>query len=867
MNSFFGPGINLRARPRTVRNTRAQWISTSLVVLSGVCVVSSALAENVQFNSDFLSEDSRNLDLSAYQKGNPVLAGQYRADVTVNGKVVTRQDIQISADPEGGDPAVCFNRGFLELLGVDISKLSPEATQRLQSGKQCQALPDLIDGATAVFSPSDQQLDISIAQVAMRRNARGYVSPELWDSGVTAGILSYNFNASRLKTPTGDTDTAYMGLNTGFNIGEWRLRHDGTLNWQQQTGASYQRIATYAQHDVTALKSQLTLGESNTSGEIFDTLSFTGVQLATDDRMLPETLRGYAPVVRGIARTNARVSVRQNGNLVFETTVAPGAFVIDDLYATGYGGDLSVTVFEADGTQQNFIVPYASVTQLLRPGTSRFSTTLGRTRNNFGTSPRPLFQGTYQQGLSNVVTGYAGAQTSEDYLNVLVGSAFGTAMGALAVDVSQAQTNLKAGSSQGQSLRLSYSKNILSTGSNFSVGAYRFSSSGYLDFASAMQLLDAEQSGLDNSSLSRPRSRLSLTADQRVGENSRLWFTGFTQNYWNQAGTDVQYQLGYNTQFGKVTYGLSANRTRIGVGDMQNSLSLSVTMPLDFGAKRGFSPQLQMRLDRNPDGKYNESATYSDVAGVDREYSYGATVTHDGTGRTNSTAVNGQYTGSKSTLGASLSHGDGYDSVLLSASGSVVAHPNGVTFTSARGETMAVVSAPGAEGAKVVGYPGLKLDSQGNAVVPYLRPYELNEVAIDPLGTSMNVELEETSQQVAPRAGAVVSLKYGTNTGAAVLVNVTSAEGLSLPFGAGVEDESGSSVGIVGQGGQLYARVKEGTRRLRVKWGEGPDQQCSLGLPAIKNDGKQLQQMDAVCSPTTNNTGIKPSGAASEIKP
>lgn len=853
MKSFFGPGVYLRVRPRLVRNTRLQWVLKSLVVVSGTFVAGGVLAQDVQFNSDFLPEDSRSLDLAAYQKGNPVLAGQYRADVIVNGKVVTRQDIQIRADKDGSNPTVCFSRGFLELLGVDISKLSPESAQRLESGEQCLALPDLVEGATATFSPSTQQLDISIAQVAMRRSARGYVSPELWDSGVTAGILSYNFNTSSLKTPTGNQNTAYLGLNTGLNIGEWRLRHDGTLNWQQQRGASYQRIATYAQRDITSLKSQLTVGEANTSGEIFDTLSFTGVQLATDDRMLPETLRGYAPVVRGIARTNARVAIRQNGNLLFETTVAPGAFVIDDLYATGYGGDLSVTVYEADGTQQSFIVPYASVTQLLRPGTSRFSTVIGQTRSAFNTPQRPVVQGTYQRGLNNTFTGYGGMQSSDNYLNVLVGSAFGTPMGALAVDISQAQTQLKAGASQGQSVRLSYSKNILSTGSNFSVGAYRFSSSGYLDFASAMQLLDAEQAGLDSSTLSRPRSRLSLTADQRVGEHGRLWFSGFTQNYWNQAGTDVQYQLGYNTQVGKVTYGVSANRTRIGVGDMQNSVSLSVSMPLDFGAKSGFSPQLQLRMDRTPDGKYNESATYSDVAGTDREYNYSATATHDGAGRTNSTAVSGQYIGSKSTLGASLSHGDGYDSVLLSASGSVVAHPNGVTFTSARGDTMAVVSAPGAEGAKVVGYPGLKLDSQGNAVVPYLRPYELNEVAIDPIGTSLNVELEETSQQVAPRSGAVVLLKYGTNTGQAVLVNVTAGEGVSLPFGAGVVDESGSSVGTVGQGGQLYARVKEGTRRLLVKWGEHPDQQCSLELPAIKNDGQQLQQLEATCSAAKKN--------------
>ncbi|MCT6957964.1 fimbria/pilus outer membrane usher protein, partial [Salmonella enterica] len=84
--------------------------------------------------------------------------------------------------------------------------------------------------------------------------------------------------------------------------------------------------------------------------------------------MLPDSMRGYAPTVRGVAETNAKVTVRQNGVVLYETTVAPGPFTISDLYATGYGGDLAVTVTEADGRVRSFAVPYASVPQLLRPG-------------------------------------------------------------------------------------------------------------------------------------------------------------------------------------------------------------------------------------------------------------------------------------------------------------------------------------------------------------------------------------------------------------------------------------------------------------------------------------------------------------------
>lgn len=83
-------------------------------------------------------------------------------------------------------------------------------------------------------------------------------------------------------------------------------------------------------------------------------------------------------MIRGVALTNARVTVTQNGSRLDETTVAPGAFEIDDQYATGYGGNLLETITEADGSQRSFTVPYASVVQLLRPGVSRLNFVLGQ---------------------------------------------------------------------------------------------------------------------------------------------------------------------------------------------------------------------------------------------------------------------------------------------------------------------------------------------------------------------------------------------------------------------------------------------------------------------------------------------------------
>ncbi|WP_211629356.1 fimbria/pilus outer membrane usher protein, partial [Paraburkholderia nemoris] len=172
-----------------------------------------------------------------------------------------------------------------------------------------------------------------------------------------------------------------------------------------------------------AWASQLTIGEGYTTGELFTSTAFRGVRLATDDRMLPDSLRGYAPTVRGIATSNAKVTISQNGVTIYQTTVAPGAFEINDLYPTGYGGDLNVSVTEADGSVHTFSVPYAAVPLSLRPGVNRYSLTAGTVRTP-GVSGNPAFaQGTWQHGFTNLFTGYAGVNAAQGYGAVMAGGA------------------------------------------------------------------------------------------------------------------------------------------------------------------------------------------------------------------------------------------------------------------------------------------------------------------------------------------------------------------------------------------------------------------------------------------------------------
>ncbi|MFP3541188.1 fimbria/pilus outer membrane usher protein, partial [Pseudomonas sp. SIMBA_044] len=82
----------------------------------------------------------------------------------------------------------------------------------------------------------------------------------------------------------------YLGINAGANLGAWHFRHNGSYSWSTQGSAQYQSLNTYLQRDIPRLSAQLTIGESYTSGDLFDSVGFRGVRLATDDRMLPDSL-------------------------------------------------------------------------------------------------------------------------------------------------------------------------------------------------------------------------------------------------------------------------------------------------------------------------------------------------------------------------------------------------------------------------------------------------------------------------------------------------------------------------------------------------------------------------------------------------
>ncbi len=799
-----------------------------------------------EFNPVFFQAGGgRTADLSRYSRGNPIEPGTFRYTLHLNGVAMGNQDVTVLPGQDGGKPTLCHAPALVKLWGVDLGKL-PEPSLARASLEQdaCFDAPRFIPGFAAHVDTAELALDVTVPQAYLSgRMHRGYVDPSQWSRGVTAGFVNYSVSAFQNHPQGGSGSSQVFGaLNSGLNLGDWRLRHNGTFNWSDRktdAGPRFKSVSTYAQRDVTSLNSQLVVGQYFTRGELFESVPYTGIELSSDDRMLPETQRGFAPIIRGVAETNAKISVRQGDHVVYETTVPPGPFAIDDLFNTGYAGDLEVKVTEADGRVKNFIVPYAAVPQMLRPGQGRYSVVAGEYRSDTLSSKPAFAQATYQRGLSNHLTAYAGTILSKDYQAFQGGVAVGTPIGALAADATLSQARDlpvgpfgSRGSTDGYSYRLTYSRVFDATRTNVSLAGYRYSSDGYLSLADfALVRSDAwrQGSGIVGQPWAplRQRNRLQLTVNQPLGERGgSLYLNGSSQDYWNNSGrSSSTFQAGYSNSFRWGSFNLGASRARMFSDAYDTTYELGVRLPLGAAPR---APSLYSNLNYRDGRNLSHQVGVTGTAGQDNAFGYGAYVNTDRHEDRTSTSggANVQYRAPYAQLTASANGGSSSWQTSVGATGSIVVHPGGLNFSADQGETMAVLEAPGAEGAFINGSNSARIGHNGYGLVTGLTPYRLNEVSIDPKGTSDAVEIQGTSQTVAPRFGAIVMMAYQTTQGAPLWLALQRDDGKPVPFGAQVIDAAGKAVGVVGQGGRALLRGTGESDHLRVKWGEGAGDLC-----------------------------------------
>lgn len=795
------------------------------------------------FDSALFQGSSKNQKaLLRLSKGDNISPGIYKIDLYVNNQFIDNMSINF-VENSATKVEPCFTPEQLQRAAIITNK--QQDLKNIAQSQQCAEISNYVAHAKSQFDLGRLKLDLSVPQSSIKQYPRGYVAPEQLNAGETIGFINYLGNYYHSQYDVADNsvsqDSIYVSLQGGINFGKWQFRQQSTLS-NSDHGTEWNNIRSYIKRPITELKSELAMGQLSSSGRFFSGLSFNGINLHSDERMLPDSMRGYAPTIQGIAKTTAKVSVQQNGREIYQTTVAPGPFKISDLYPTNYNGDLIVTVNEADGSRSEFKVPFSAVPESVRAGTFKYNFDLGRTRDlgedtNFANI-------TTQYGLNNAITLNNGFRIAEGYQSAMFGTAYTNFWGAFGTEATYSRSKLLDDQYiDGWMFGANYSKTFQATNTTIALAGYRFSTEGYRDLTDIIALRQSLKDGTTfQSTTYNEQSRATLVLNQTFGQLGTFYLSGSASQYRDEKPDDYQFQLGYGKVFNNgVSLNLSIARQKNSYqtnqyttsgytppktfeGTNETTFGLSVSIPLSKAKsikdiqlnylnnsnQNNYQASLNGIIDRFENLNYNLGVSYDDQSNI--------TVWNAG--------LNKRF--SKAYTSLSTSKSDHYWQASANIQGALAIHAGGLTLGPYLSDTFALVEAKGAEGAQILNAQGAKVNKYGFALVPSLMPYRYNTISINPEGMPATIELESGDTKIAPYSGSAVKVNFNTRHGYAMLIKSKTSNGDSIPLGSDVLNEKMENIGMSGQNGQIYLRTEQPIGKLYIKWGAEKSDTCII---------------------------------------
>lgn len=829
-------------------------LMVKLIALLVMFLVFPAWANHYTFDPTLLGDNKDKTDLYLFEQGGQ-LPGTYLVDIILGGEKVDSTEVAFhSVKSSSGEYSLqaCLTKEQLSRYGVDVDnypELLPPAknTQQGEQADQCVNLA-AIPQASEEFEFYTMRLVLNIPQVALR--PKDEIPIERWDDGITAFLLNYMANSSETTyRQNGEQQHShYIQLYPGFNIGAWRIRNATSWSQSGDTGGKWQSSYIYATRGLYRIKSRVTLGQSYTPGDFFDSVPFTGVMLGDDANMLPSNQRDFMPVVRGIARSQARVEVRQNGYLVYSTVVSPGPFELTDMLPSHSEGDLHVTVLESNGATQQFTVPYTVPAIALRKGRLRYNLMAGRYRPaNVDVETTPIAQATVAYGLPWNLTAFVGGQWSPHYQATTagMGGMLGD-YGALSSSITQASSEYRQQQPvKGQAWEVRYNKTLQASDTSFSVVNSQYSTADFRSLSDVLQSYRRHDGSRRDWHSNPLRNQTSVVVGQSLGQFGYLNLNWSRQNY-RDAPASSSWGIQYSFNTGDLNWSLDWTQNQYR-DNRDRLLSLSVSMPL--GRER--DTYAAYRMTSSDNSKDHELSLYGHA--FDNRLSWNVRQTeryaqfHSGE---NSGSLGLDWHGSYGDIGGNYYYNPTMRQISANVSGGAVIHRHGLTLGPQINGTAALVEVPGVSGVSTSEDRRLKTDFRGYSIVPSIFPYQEHDISLETTDLPQDAEVTKTDAKVLPTEGAIVRASFNPQIGARALMTIKRANGETIPFGAMASlVNQPANAAIVDEGGKAYLTGLPETGQLLVQWGRDASQQCRVDyqLASAKKGDAGLYMLSGVC--------------------
>lgn len=778
--------------------------------------------------------------LEAWLKNNGLQPGRYISTIMWDQQQIDKRNLTYVLSKDKKKLLPRLTKAELRELGVKVEHV--KALNALADDAIVEDIADFIPDARYDFNVDTQTLHLRIPQIYRNAAAIGEINPQYWDDGVPALWASYYVSGSQQKDATSTTQSHWASLNSGLNLGAWRLRNSSS--WGDEEG--WESINTTLQRDVKPLRSQLEIGQTFTSGELFDSVQMTGLKLETDTSMLPSSQQGFAPVVRGIANSEAKITIRQNGYTLYQSYVSAGPFEIHDLSQVTAGADLDVTITEADGTERHFVQASSSVPILQREGAQKYSVAAGRFRQANGGEEPGFGQATAIYGLPYGITVYGGLLGATIYRSGVVGvGADLHRFGSLSMDFTAARTSLDdaRGESDGTSWRAQYAKDFPLTNTTVTLASYRYSTAGFYTFQEA---IDQRDDFTDDDSLysyresNNRRSRLQVNLSQAIGRWGSVYANAYQQDYWHLAGHERSVSMGYSNNWAGVNWSVNYSLTKTPATQSDRQLALTLTLPLSRWLPNAWATY---NLNATERGKTSHQVGLSGTALKDNNLSYSVQQSYTDHDTGYGGYLSGRYRASAGEFSASYGYQGESRQLSYSAQGSVVAHPQGVTLGRSLQDAFAIVHIADGDNVNIQNSQGIYTDRWGNAVVPSLTRYRHNTLTVNTRGRA-DLDIPDASLDVVPTKGAAVAANFVARAGKRALLTLERRKG-AVPFGAILSMDNATA--IVGDDSEVFVSGLKGTQRFRVRWGNEPDAQCQGEVTAPDDAKARVLQLTVGC--------------------
>ncbi len=842
-----------------VKNTLRPRLFGGLMSLAGTAMATG----DIEFNTDVLDlNDRTNIDLSQFARSGFILPGTYSMVVQINAQPVSEQPVAFHPpdhDPKGSQ--ACLSPELVEQLGLKPSSAAKLAWWKNGQCLEIQGLPGMeVSGDLATST-----LTINLPQAYLEYSAINWDPPSRWDEGVPGLLVDYSVTAqSNYQNKDGTRNNLSGNGTLGANAGAWRFRADwqGRFETGREGDTADQRLdwtRYYAYRAIPALRARLVVGENYLYSDLFDSFRFTGAALNSDESQLPPNLRGYAPEVVGVAKTNARVVVSQQGRVLYETLVAAGPFRIQDLN-DAVSGALDVRVEEQDGSVHSFQIDTAGVPYLTRPGQVRYKLATGRPSNLLNGTDGDFFgTGEFSWGISNGWSLFGGAITDNNYRALSVGAGRDLLVfGALSLDVTQSQANVWNERLSGKSYRLQYSKHFEQYDSQVTFAGYRFSERNFLSMS---EYLNARHYGLNGEFGGRGGQNEDgeyVDGWKPIG-GSKALYTATVNKQFRDLGATVYASYNKQTYWDRPPtqrWNMSVSRY-LNVGTVKNmSLSVNIFRTQEYNYKdNGAALTVSLPLGRTGTlsldayraaGDNSFSTRFSDR--LDARNSYQLRASDD------SASGYLSHLGDLADFDLSASQQAGNRSLGISARGGGTLTPYGAALhrTNSTGGTRLMVDTGGVPDVPVRGYgESTRSNAFGKAVISDISSYQRTAASVDLESLPRDVEATQSVTQLTLTEGAIGYRSLDVIAGEKAMAVLRLENGNPPPFGATVKNMKQQDTGIVNDDGNVYLSGIQAGEQMVVSW--GGLEQCVLTLPVVLPSDGLTDALQLSCQKTATD--------------